>query len=320
MSHPKDIVIRPAQEVDIDAVNHIRHRLWQHDPVMLLSYDWHRVWPPASGLIRKTLIATHQETICGAGTVFESTFHPLRLYLVINVASEWQRRGVGSALFHALASLGDGRGWLVKATLRDTAGCGFLSKHGFRPIMRSRMGLIDPRDHATQAWLSNFPKDVDGFHFQRWQSADSKTLIDAARVHAAVYRRYHSYNPPIEVSDERALELYCGPTVFKDSHLFVYKEGVMVGAANLFREAAHQAADECYLVNVGANTAQAAITCDLTAALIRRSIEWAGAQGTNVRFEVDDAYIPHCEIFESAPALEIDRDFVLMARDALQSA
>lgn len=52
---------------------------------------------------------------------------------------------------------------------------------------------------------------------------------------------------------------------------------------------------------------------EITAALIRRSLEFAADRGLRVCFEADDTYVPHRTLFERAPAIEVDRDFAIMA-------
>ena len=54
---------------------------------------------------------------------------------------------------------------------------------------------------------------------------------------------------------------------------------------------------------------------ELTAALIRRSLEWAGDAGLRVRFEADEWYAPHLALYETAPAEEVDRDFTILVND-----
>ncbi|MCG8350864.1 MAG: hypothetical protein MI924_24085 [Chloroflexales bacterium] len=311
-----NLTIRPFGDDDAAAVDRMLRDRWGHDPTMLAVYRIHRAWPSHMPFIRQTLLATWKETVCGAGTIFESALHPQLPMLAINVASEWQRRGIGAALYTALAARGDGRPLLVKATRRDPAGQAFLYRRNFRPRISTLIGVLDPRQPAVQQWMHQLPYDVPGYTFRPLDDPERPTsLITAARVHAAVYRRFHAWNPPIAESDEQALDHYCGPSVLNGSHLCVYTGTTLIGAANLFRDPARPDAAEGYLVHIGVVQKHQADADELTAALIRRSLEWATHHGLNVRFEADDTYQPHRAIFETAPAHEVDREFVLMTNE-----
>jgi hypothetical protein len=58
---------------------------------MLEVYSIHRIWQTPE-LLRRTLVAEQAGVLVGVGTMFESTIHPLRLALVINVAEGWRRQ------------------------------------------------------------------------------------------------------------------------------------------------------------------------------------------------------------------------------------
>ncbi|HEU4328038.1 MAG TPA: hypothetical protein VFS21_33180, partial [Roseiflexaceae bacterium] len=100
-SHP----IRPFTPADAEAAEELLRQSWGHDPRMQAIYRVHRDWPEV-GLLRRTLVRPAGAGLAGVGTLFESTIHPLRLFATINVAPGWRGRGVGTALFDALARLG----------------------------------------------------------------------------------------------------------------------------------------------------------------------------------------------------------------------
>ena len=247
----------------------------------------------------------------------ESTLHPRLLWAAINVAPKWQRHGLGSALYEALQGLGGGRPWMVKITLRDEAGTGFLRKRGFfNPRRRGIMGVLDPSDRAVQRWLEGVPRDVPGYRFLLFDDPHNPaTLEDVALVQASVYRQYHAWNPPVEQSVDAALAHYCGPSVLPGSHLCVFQGDELIGAASLFRLPIGDERDVAYLAHIGVAGPDRPDVHELTAALIRRTLEWAGDAGLRVRFEADEWYAPHLALYETAPAQEVDRDFAIFVND-----
>lgn len=290
----------------------ILHQNWDHDPKMLMVYGVHRVWLPEDPLIRRTLVATINDEVVGVATLIEHTLHPKMLWAAINVAPDRQRQGVGSALYEALSSSADGRPWLVKLTLRDRAGTAFLEKRGFySPRGRGIMGVLDLHKEEVQRWLEQLPRDVPGYTFLSLDDArNPATLEDVARVQALIYRQYHTWNPPIDEPLARALTHYCGSEVLTGSQLCVFEGENLIGAANVFRHSL-DGDDGAYLAHIGVVGREHPHVHELTAALIRRTLEWAEAAGYRVRFEADDEYAPHRTVYQTAPADEIDRDFAI---------
>lgn len=280
---------------------------------MLTVYSFHRIWSPSEPLIRQTLVATVEGHVRGVGTLVEATLHLKMLWAAINVSPGWQRRGVGSALYNALEAVGDGRPWMVKLTLRDQAGTAFLKKRDFyNPRSNSIMGVLDPRDEKVKRWLEHLPRDVPGYRFLSLDDPDNPaTLEDVARVHAAVYRQYHAWSPPVEEPVENALAHYCGPNVLPGSDLCVFEGDRLIGTANLFHHPPGSEGGDAYLAHVGVVGKARPQVRELTAALIRRSLEWAAGAGFRVRFEADEEYAPHLALYKSAPADEVDRDFAI---------
>lgn len=307
-------MVRRFEASDAEPVEVLLEQIWEHEPMMLMVYSVHRAWPPGGPLIRETLVATVAGEVRGAATLIESTLHPKMLWAAINVAPSWQRRGLGSALYDALLSVSDERPWLVKLTLRDEAGTSFLEKRGFYSprSVRSIMGVLDPRKESVQGWLERLPRDVPGYTFLSLDDPDNPaTLEDVARVQASVYRQYHAWNPPVEEPLDRALAHYCGPTVLAGSNLCVFEGETLVGVANLFRHPPESEVGEAYLAHIGVVGRERPQVQELTAALVRRSLEWAQTAGFRVRFEADEAYAPHHALYQSAPADSVDRDFAI---------
>jgi GNAT superfamily N-acetyltransferase len=314
------VQFRALQETDTEQIETLLHSLWGHDPSMLAAYSMHRIWP-AGGFLRRSLVAVDGDALIAAATIFQSSFHPSYLYVIINVAHERQRQGIGSALLARLRSVAPGHGLMAKATQRDTAGMRFLRKHGFHIAVHSSTGLIDPQSPDAKRWLEGMPTSVDGFEIMPWDSdKGAVTRLDLARQHAAVYAGFHTWNPLAALSDQVVLARFGGEDVIEGSTLLVLRDGMLCGAASLIRNpfaasAQGEEASEAYLVNIGVTGVPEPQSNQLTAALIRRSIEWAGVNGYRVRFEADDTYQPHYTLFSAAPATEVDRDLVALLAD-----
>lgn len=304
--------LRPFAPDDAEGVEALVHALWDHDPAMIAIYNFHRDWRDAAPLIRHTLIATVADEVVAAGTIFESMLHPLRLFLAINVVARWQRQGIGSALYGTLATFGDDRPWVVKATKRDLATMNFLERRGFRQIMSSLTGVIDPRADNVREWLASLPREVPGYTLISFDDPACRATPDeVAQVLAEIYTQFHQWNPPSTIGLERIRELLVSGTI-PGSMFCVFAGDRLIGASNLF-------VDNEYHINPNeANISSfGMIGLDqppaLTAALLRRSIEFAGECGLLLRFEADESYVPHRGLFETAPTIAIDRDFVAMS-------
>ncbi|HEY0603661.1 MAG TPA: GNAT family N-acetyltransferase [Herpetosiphonaceae bacterium] len=305
------ITIRPCAEHDLEAIAALVKASWSHDATISTIYKQsHRVWP-SSGLIRHTLVATVDDSLVGVGTLFESTIHPRMLFVTLNVAPGWQRRGIGSQIWSALEALGDRRPWIAKMTRRDQAGMSFLQKRSFKPLVSTLHGLLDPAATAVQAWIASLPQAAPNYRIINFEDAPA-TREEVALVHAAIYRQAHEWNPPIEESVDGALAHYCGPNVLAGSQLCVYRGQQLVGAANLIVHPFEPESGEAYLVNLGVVDLPTADADTLTGALIRRSLSFAAARGLRVRFEADDPHQPFQSWLLHAPATEVDHEFTIM--------
>lgn len=299
-----DVTIRPCADRDLEAIAALVEASWSHDATLSAIYTQsHRVWQ-SNGLIRHTLVATVDDTLVGVGTLFESTIHPRMLFVTLNVAPGWQRRGLGSQLWAALVAMGDERPWIAKMTRRDQAGMSFLHQRGFKPLVSTLTGLLDPAAPDVQAWIAGLPREAPDYQILGFEDA-SATLEEVALVHAAIYRQAHAWNPPIEESVAGAIAHYCGPNVLAGSQLCVYHDEQLVGAANLIRHPFEPESGEAYLVNLGVVDLPTADADPLTDALIRRSLLFAAERGLHVRFEADDPHQPFQSRLLQAPASEV---------------
>jgi GNAT superfamily N-acetyltransferase len=305
--------VRAFKSSDAGPVDALLWTLWGHDTPMLAIYRFmHREWP-AGRWLRRTLVAAIGDEVVGAGTLFENSLSPGRLHVTINVAVDHQRQGAGSALFDRLTKFGDGRPWLAQvAPRRDPPGWAFLTARGFRVAISTLTGTIDPHSEPVRAWMASLPAEIPGYAIVPADSALSAEKV--ALVHAAIARRYHAWNPMVEISAEQALAIFGGDRVIPGSQLCVYAGDELVGVAHLTAHPFKPDAGEVYLVNFGLIDDRPSAN-DLTAALLRRCLEFAAEHGLRVGFEVDDPYEPHRSLLEAAPATDVSHDFVIMVND-----
>lgn len=300
---------------DENRVAQLLQDLWGHNPLMLTQYRVHRSdWPQQTGLIRKTIVARQQDEVAGVGTLFESTLHPQFLMLVINVAQHWQRQGVGTQLYAALSSAAGDRSCFVKASRSDIAGQCFLERRGYREVSSTLTGVLKLDRAEVAAWAGTLPANIDGCRIVKLIDAPpgvSQLLV--ARLLAKIYAQYHAWNPPREWSDAEVVERFLGPATIYGSELCLIAGDTPIGAAVLFKDTLLPRPKEGYLVHVGVLGLDHPKAAELTHALIRAELEYAAANGLNVRFEADAEYIPHQQLYAAAPAVEIDQDLFILA-------
>ncbi|MEM8530473.1 MAG: GNAT family N-acetyltransferase [Chloroflexota bacterium] len=281
---------------------------------MLAMYNLHRNWQSETNLLRTTLVATQNDRVVGVGTIFESTFHPAMLMVIIHVATTWQRQSIGTLLFNALQQVSDGRPWLVKLTRRDEAGVQFFHTQGFRPIVDTLTGVLNLQEPRVQEWVKTLPKTHAEYNILNMDEPEcSVSLTDIALVQAAVYRQFHTWSPPIEESVAQALHHYCGTNVMPGSHFCAYDNTQLIGANNLITNPFRPEANEGYLMNVGVIQVPHRDADTLAAMLIRHTLEFATTRNMPVRFEADSTYTPHRTLFENAPATDVDDSFIIMS-------
>jgi GNAT superfamily N-acetyltransferase len=311
--------IRPFTDEDAPDVGALLSAHWGHDPMMLAAYRMHRQWPE-TGHVRQTLVAIADGAVCGAGTIFQSSYHPAYPYVVINLSLAAQRQGIGTALLAELRQFAPGRRLTARALLGDTAGMNFLCKHGFAVVVHNSTGLLDPNQPAVRHWMEQLPAAVDGFAINAWEPRSGVTPLDLARCHEAVYAQFHAWNPPAALSDEAVRTRFFGEDVLDRTTLCVTQGDALCGAASLIRNplavGGAGARPEAYLVHIGIRGVAEAAAGALTAALIRHSLASAARLGYTVRFEADDTYRPHYELFAAAPATEVRRDLAALLTPA----
>jgi GNAT superfamily N-acetyltransferase len=133
---------------------------------------------------RLTLVAELDGVPVGAAVLFESHWHPQRLWVSVEVAEAHRRRGIGTTLLASVRerSRPDGRPLRAKVFI-PSAGAVFAAAHGFQPIQRSRTFRLEHR-------ALPLPSDVD------LQVEMPASVDDAADAFRQFYVTTHDWDPP----------------------------------------------------------------------------------------------------------------------------
>ena len=314
---PTPMLIRPFEDQDQAGVRRLLDQSWPDDLVMR---ELHALHGPAQIFPwQQTLIAEADGQVVGAGTARHGQRHPERYWLVLTVAPAWRRRGIGSRLFTELAALTrhDPRPFRVQARPSDTPTMEFLQRRGFRPLIRTWEGTIDPRDGGVQRRLTNLARGAEQFRLTRPRGeALDTSRVELARFYAAWYQAIHAWDPPAPWPDDQAVEHFCGADLIADSVVRAYRDGRLVGAGSLIAPPFNPLPDELYLVQVGTLGLEGNDARALTAALVADLIACAARKEKIIRFEVDDAHVDLWRVIEALPLLSGDQNFMVLANDS----
>jgi len=311
------MLIRPFEDQDQAGVRRLLDQSWPDDPVMRELHALHG--PVQLSPWQQTLIAEADGVVVGAGTARHGQRHPARYWLVLNVAPGWRRRGIGSRLFTALATLTrhDPRPFRVQARPSDTPTIQFLHQRGFKPLIRTWEGTIDPRDGEVQRRLADLARGAARFRLTRpCGEALDASRVELARFYAAWYQAIHAWDPPAPWPDDQAVGHFCGADLIPDSVVCAYRDGQLVGAASLIAPPFNPQSDELYLVQVGTLGLEGDDARALTAALVADLVACAAREGKLIRFEVDDAHVDLWHVIEALPLVSGDQDFMVLANDS----
>ncbi|HEY2310968.1 MAG TPA: GNAT family N-acetyltransferase [Gaiellaceae bacterium] len=268
---------------------------WPDDPVMVEISSQHGIeFEDAEGRSRRTVVAEDHGEVVAAGSLVASARHPARLFLVIAVAPEQRRRGLGSKLLSALRDGSDGRPLQARIRETDEPGLAFLRERGFGTLMRSRTGVVDPTQAET--WIAS---NRGGFEFER------PSRKDAARLHEEAYRMEHArWSPATERPLDESLQIFCG-----DSWLGEDAFAAPAGIAGLHGAPMAIAADELFLIAGTSEPDEA-----LLRALVAASLAKAKAHGKKVSIEADEANEELWRILAELPAV-LESDLLVLATD-----
>jgi GNAT superfamily N-acetyltransferase len=252
--------------------------------------------PPsdASGRQSLTLIAS-QGAILGAGTIYESPVAPARWRLALQVHPAHRRQGIGAALLDALAAEAarrDGRALQVGLSYAATDSVDFFMRRGFRYLMRTRLGTIDPTRIPASIWLqiSEAERWVQRLALQirsLTEREDRVLRIPAvADLHAAIYRQSHHWSPLAPLDPETAAALYLGDDLIPAALFVAFDGDRPIGVSSLRRSESELEFDLGWtgvLTEFGPNAPE------LTLALLGRTSTFAREATRPTNIEVDAA-------------------------------
>ncbi len=285
------------------AVGALLDSAWPGDPTLASISAIHGPNPDDSeDRWRRTLVFVRDDEIVGVGTLLANARHPSRYFVVVVVASEARRRGVGSRLLADLMGLGDGRPLLARVRETDTAGMAFLRARGFSVLLRSRVGVVDPQDACVQAWIAATPPSL----------IESSTPRDELAVaHEAAYAAEHAHwSPTTRRPLEESLRLFCGESWLPATARTVRSEGRIAAVAGLHGPPLAPSAAELFLIAGSA-------TGDATAlrAVVAAELDLAQSLGAVISIEADDANAELSQILDELP-VSMEPTLLLLSTDA----
>ncbi|NKX56771.1 GNAT family N-acetyltransferase [Arthrobacter mobilis] len=104
--------------------------------------------PPSDTPWSRCIVAEDQGIPVAAGALYETSLHPERLWLYIEVAKDHRRAGVGTAILERLRAEAEqapsGATRLRAKVEPGSSGAGFAAAAGLQPIQRSRVVVVQP--------------------------------------------------------------------------------------------------------------------------------------------------------------------------------
>jgi GNAT superfamily N-acetyltransferase len=294
-------VLRPFRARDKAAVDALLDSAWPDDPGLREISAVHGEDLDSDERWRRTLVCVAAGDVVGAGTLLGSARHPARYFVVLLVAAEFRRRGIATALLVALASLGDGRPLLARIRETDSAGAGFLSAAGFGFLMRSRVGVVDPRDPRVQAWAASASA----------ASFDSRlSRRELALAHEEAYAAEHAdWSPTTRRPLEESMRLFCGDSWLPETARAVRRQGRVAAVGALHGPPLASSDDELFLVAGTAAGDDVALR-----AVVAAELELAHSLGARVSIEADEANACLSQILLGLPAV-LEPALLLLSTD-----
>lgn len=250
--------IRPFAVGDADAIEAILDAAYGDDP-RLRGFKRGAHGDPTEKPFRRTVVATLDDEVVGAGTLFHGTFHPAHSWVDVVVAPAYRRRGIATQMVRELRTYA--RGPVMSRVHCDREGAvAFCDAQGLQLVNRSWEGVL----------VAELPEP---------RLDDPPSIDEAASFFARWYETTHAWSPPAPLSHEDAVALFCGETMVEGSLVGVRRHGGLVGAAALSRPESG-----LHLVWIGAEEAD-----DRVDDLLSACLAFARGGGSPVGFEVDES-------------------------------
>lgn len=128
-----------------------------------------------------------------------------------------RREGIGTRLLDAvtvgLVGAGDA-GTRASVDRTNEAGMAFLKGQGFRLLMATRAASIDlsciPADWQRRSEQARQLLDPFGVRIESLASRPD-LFYQTARAHERIYRDQHGWDPPAQLTNSQAMELFLDP-------------------------------------------------------------------------------------------------------------
>lgn len=296
VSNNNRVIFQDWAPVDCTAVALILREAWGDDPVALDNFGVHGPRRDELSSRSRTIVGTVNGDIITVGTVWESPLHPAHWRVSIHVRDGYRACGVGSQLFSMLDAIVqrvDNRPIQVSTRATDTSGLTFLERQNFRPLMRTHLGTLSPSDISPATWnlLAGASVRVEEMGF-RIRSMEELGNIPGVRrtiagLHAEVYRSVHSWNPPVQFSDDLAESVFLDKRELLENALYIALIDDRPVAVASLREIPGQ--KELDLGWVGVASDYQSDARPLVAAVLERCLRHAVRRGATVKIEVDEA-------------------------------
>ncbi len=219
----------------------------------------------------------------GAGTLFESPVAPARWRIALHVHPAHRRQGVGTALLDALATEAaerDDRALQVGLSAAAINSLDFFARRGFRYLMRTRLGSLDPSRIPESTWTrfseSRRRAQQLALRIQSLANLENPVVLmpTIADLHAKIYQQTHAWSPQAPLDSKTATALYLGEDLIPEALFIAFDGDRPVGVSSLRRG---ESAMEFDLGWTGVLPEVGPGTPDLTLALLGHTLSFARA-------------------------------------------
>ena len=185
--------IREAVPSDLEGMQLVLKRVWR-------DRLEHGYFNPKSNT--KAFVALETDRVIGFAALQYRVWHPQRKYLSLHVVPEFQRRGVGLALWEALNA--------KTIALQTSTGKAkpFLEQLGFLQVMQTWNPVFNVLDIDLEPFKAASIKTRDSGIEIKSYAEIPHLENELALLHHELYAQSHTFNPPKQVSLEEAKTVY----------------------------------------------------------------------------------------------------------------